>query len=117
MHHSNCCKDDPFVHTMQQGMDSFKLIEKMADFYKVLGDSTRLKILNVLLKGELCVGTITHILEMSQSSVSHQLRLLKQARLIKSRKEGKWVFYSIDDKHVETIYAMGLTHIMEESQK
>lgn len=117
MHHGNCCKDEDYVKSVQLNMDNIELISELADFYKVLGDTTRLRILNTLLQGEMCVGTITDVLQMSQPSVSHQLRLLKQARLIKARKEGKWVFYSIDDAHVQIIYEIGLTHLREAYRK
>lgn len=112
-HHAECCGSDSFVADTKNSLESQETLNHLADFYKIFGDPTRLKILAVLLKSELCVGTITDILEMSQSSVSHQLRVLKQARLIKSRKEGKWVFYSINDDHVKIIYEMGLSHMKE----
>ena len=113
MHQAKCCEDDAFVGMVQKNLESQEVLNHLADFYKMFGDPTRLKILGALLQGEMCVGTITEILDMTQSSVSHQLRVLKQARLIKSRKEGKWVYYSINDDHVKTIYEMGLSHIKE----
>lgn len=113
MHQAKCCESEEFIINVKEAQESEEVLDGLADFYKIFGDSTRLKILSALLQGEMCVGTITEVLEMSQSSVSHQLRTLKRARLIKSRKEGKWVFYSISDNHVSTIYEMGLTHIKE----
>ncbi len=113
MHLAKCCEDDAFVGLVQGNIESQEVLDHLADFYKMFGDPTRLKILGALLQGEMCVGTITEVLEMTQSSVSHQLRVLKRARLIKSRKEGKWVYYSINDDHVKTIYEMGLSHIKE----
>jgi ArsR family transcriptional regulator len=113
MHQSKCCEDDQFVTQVQETIESPVVLDRLADFYKIFGDSTRLKILSALLQGEMCVGTITEVLEMTQSSISHQLRTLKRARLIKSRKEGKWVYYSINDEHVQIIYEMGLSHIKE----
>lgn len=113
MHKSKCCEDENFIVQVKEQMESQEVLGPLADFFKIFGDPTRLKILSALLQGEMCVGTITDILEMTQSSVSHQLRVLKSARLIKSRKEGKWVYYSINDDHVKTIYEMGLTHIKE----
>lgn len=115
MHQAICCQDEHFITQIQKTLESPVILDSLADFYKIFGDPTRLKILSSLLQGEMCVGTITDILEMSQSSVSHQLRTLKRARLIKSRKHGKWVYYSIDDEHVEIIYSMGLTHIKEKT--
>ncbi len=113
MHHATCCADENLIKNVQNKMEDQEVLDRLADFYKIFGDPTRLKILSALLECEMCVGTITDILEMSQSSVSHQLRVLKNARLIKSRKEGKWVYYSINDNHVKTIYEMGLSHIKE----
>lgn len=115
MQKSVCCEDEAFVKNIQEHQADPEHIDQLGDFFKILGDPTRLKILSALLQSEMCVGTITEVLEMSQSSVSHQLRTLKRARLIKSRKEGKWVFYSINDDHVKTIIEMGLSHIQEES--
>ncbi len=113
MHQAKCCEDDVFIEQIKEKLESPDVLNNLADFYKIFGDGTRLKILSALLEGEMCVGTITDILQMTQSSVSHQLRTLKSARLIKSRKDGKWVYYSINDDHVKTIYEMGLSHIKE----
>lgn len=78
-----------------------------------LGDSTRIKILNALFYSEMCVCDIASLLEMTQSAISHQLRVLKQGRLVKHRKEGKVVYYSLDDDHIKHIVEQGLIHIME----
>lgn len=83
----------------------------LADLYKVFGDTTRIKILYVLFEKETCVQDIATSLVMSQSAVSHQLRVLKNARLVKFRKDGKTVYYSLDDDHVETMLKQGLEHI------
>ena len=88
-------------------------IYDLAELFKVFGDSTRTGILCVLEKGELCVSDIASILEMSISAISHQLRVLRGAKLVKSRKEGKDVFYSLDDEHVTEIIKCGLSHINE----
>ena len=85
----------------------------LAELFKVFGDSTRIRILSILLEGELCVCDLTEALGMNQSAVSHQLKLLKLAKLVKSRRDGKLVYYSLDDDHVATILAMGLEHIEE----
>jgi DNA-binding transcriptional ArsR family regulator len=87
--------------------------KNLADFFKVFGDPTRIKILNALSLNEMCVCDIAYLLEMKQSAVSHQLRVLRGARLVKYRKEGKSVYYSLDDKHVQNIIKQGLDHIME----
>ena len=85
----------------------------LAELFKVFGDSTRIRILSVLIGEELCVCDLAEVLGMNQSAVSHQLKILKQARLIKNRREGKQVYYSLADDHVTTILAMGLEHIEE----
>ena len=85
----------------------------MADFFKIFGDATRLKILNVLLSEEMCVYDIAAMLGMSQSAISHQLRVLKQMGLVKNRREGKTIFYSPADSHIVTILSQGLDHIEE----
>ncbi len=85
----------------------------LADLYKLFGDSTRLRILYVLLETELCVCDIAELLGMTTSAISHQLRLLKQAALVKFRKSGKSVLYSLADSHVQTILAQGMEHITE----
>lgn len=85
----------------------------LAEFYKVFGDSTRIKILYVLLDQELCVNDIALELAMTPSSISHQLRILKQNRLVKFHREGKTVYYSLADHHVKNILSQGLEHIEE----
>lgn len=88
-------------------------LQRLGDFFKVLGDPSRLRLLGALQEEELCVCDLAAVLSMSQSAVSHQLRVLKQARLVKSRREGKTVFYSLDDLHVQSILQGGLEHIRE----
>ena len=85
----------------------------LAEFFKVFGDGTRLKILYVLLAAEMCVYDIAMVLGMSQSAISHQLRVLKQMDLVKNRREGKTIFYSLADSHIVTILSQGLDHIEE----
>lgn len=85
----------------------------LADFFKVFADSTRIKILYVLSCSEMCVCDIAQILEMTQSAISHQLRVLKQMALVKNRREGKTIFYSLADGHIKTILSQGLEHIRE----
>ena len=88
-------------------------LQDLADFFKIFGDATRLKILNVLLNEEMCVYDIAAMLGMSQSAISHQLRVLKQMGLVKNRREGKTIFYSPADSHIVTILSQGLDHIEE----
>jgi len=85
----------------------------LAELFKVFGDSTRIKILYALFEAELCVCDIAQLLGMTQSAISHQLRALKNVRLVKSRREGKTVFYSLADGHVRKIIAQGMEHVNE----
>ncbi len=85
----------------------------LAELFKVFGDSTRMKILNALMMEELCVCDIAEITNSTPSAISHQLRVLKQAKLVKYRKDGKSVFYSLDDEHVREIFEKGREHIEE----
>ena len=85
----------------------------LAELFKVFGDSTRLRILYVLFETEICVCDLAQVLNMTQSAISHQLKILKQSKLVKSRREGKSVFYSLADEHVRTIIAQGRDHIEE----
>ena len=87
---------------------------EMAELFKVFGDSTRIRILFVLFEAEVCVCDLAAALGMTQSAVSHQLRILKQNKLVKSRRDGKSIFYSLADGHVRTIIDQGLEHIEEE---
>ena len=89
-----------------------KVLETLPD-EEEFGDSTRIRILHALFESELCVGDIAQILNLSQSAVSHQLKLLKDAKLVRFRREGKIIFYSLDDDHVRTILSMGMEHIEE----
>ena len=94
-------------------MPDEELLYELADLFKVFGDTTRIKILYSLFESEMCVCAIADLLGMTQSAISHQLRILKQSKLVKSRREGKSVFYSLADGHVRTIIAQGREHIEE----
>lgn len=87
--------------------------EEVAELFKVFGDSTRLRIMQALFDSELCVQDIAEALDMTQSAISHQLKILKNSHLVKSRREGKQIMYALDDDHVRTIIAMGTEHIEE----
>lgn len=89
------------------------LLALTGEFFRILGDATRLGILDALSGGELCVCDICAVLGMGQSAISHQLRLLRQARLVRARKEGKVVYYRLDDDHVQAILGAGLAHVRE----
>lgn len=86
----------------------------LAELFKVFGDSTRIRILFVLFEAEVCVCDLAKVLNMTQSAISHQLRILKQNKLVKSRREGKSIFYSLADDHVRTIINQGRDHIEED---
>ena len=101
------------VEKIKKNMTKEKTIFDMAEFFKVFGDSTRMKIISALLEEELCVGEIASITNNTPSAISHQLRVLKQAKLVKYRKEGKVVYYSLDDEHVREIFMKGREHIEE----
>jgi ArsR family transcriptional regulator len=101
------------VNKVIQVMPKDTQLQDLADFFKVFGDATRIRILYVLSQSEMCVCDIATLLQMGQSAISHQLRVLKQMRLVKFRREGKAVFYSLADSHIETILAQGMEHINE----
>ncbi len=86
----------------------------LAELFKIFGDSTRIRILNELFETEMCVTDLVDRLGMTQSAISHQLRLLKSSDLVKSRRDGKQIFYSLADDHVRTIIAMGMEHVLED---
>jgi ArsR family transcriptional regulator, lead/cadmium/zinc/bismuth-responsive transcriptional repressor len=88
-------------------------LQELANFFKILGDHTRVRILNALYLSELCVCDLTVILDMNQSAISHQLRILRTAKIVKYRKEGKNVIYSLDDDHISEMLIKGATHIKE----
>ena len=102
------------VESSMESMPDENLLLDVSDFFKILGDSTRLKILLSLYSGELCVCDICEVVGMNMSAVSHQLRILKDASLVKSRKEGRTVFYSFCDDHVSTIIGTAISHVSEE---
>ncbi|WP_319370300.1 metalloregulator ArsR/SmtB family transcription factor [uncultured Ilyobacter sp.] len=99
------------VEKVKKSLKSDELLQNVADFFKAFSDSTRLKIVSMLLEEEMCVCDIANVLDMTHSSVSHQLRVLRQLRVVKNRKEGKSVYYSLDDDHVRTILAQGISHL------
>ena len=98
---------------IEEQMPPNEIAYDLADLYKVFSDTTRIRILYALSCTELCVYDISVVVGMSQSTVSHQLRVLKQAKLVKYRREGKTVFYSLADKHIHTILSQGLEHVQE----
>ncbi len=105
--------DEEMIDKINEQLPPEEELQDLADFFKVFGDTTRLKILNVLLCTEMCVLDIAGALNMSQSAISHQLRILKQRDLVKNRRDGKTIFYSLADSHIVTILSQGLDHIEE----
>ena len=105
------CLDESGVEAVRQQMPDEDDLYDLAELYKVFGDSTRIKILYVLFGAELCVYDIARLLGMTQSAVSHQLRILKNNKLVKFRREGKTVFYGLDDDHVRSILKLGMEHL------
>ncbi|MGH4124095.1 MAG: ArsR/SmtB family transcription factor [Clostridium sp.] len=101
------------VEKVRKSIPQEETLYELADLFKVFGDSTRIKILCVLFQTEMCVCDIAALINMTQSAISHQLRVLKNARLVKHRREGKVVYYSLDDEHVKQIFDQGLIHIKE----
>ena len=100
--------------TLPEENELYDTLYRLADLFKVFGDPTRIRILFVLFEAEVCVCDLAKALNMTQSAISHQLRILKQNKLVKSRREGKSIFYSLADEHVRTIIDQGREHIEEE---
>lgn len=101
------------VNEVKKKIPQDEMIYGLAEFFKVFADSTRMKIIFALMENELCVCDIANIVQTTQSAISHQLRLLKQSKLVKFRKEGKVVYYSLDDEHISQIVKKGREHIEE----
>ena len=107
------CIHDEIVQRVQKVMPDEEQMKELAEFYKVFGDATRIKILYALLESEMCVCDLAALLKMTQSAISHQLRVLKQMKLVKNRREGKTVYYSPADGHIQNIISQGMEHITE----
>ena len=112
-----CCESEEIheelLKIVNETMPDETELDALAELFKVFGDPTRNRILFVLFEAEVCVCDLARALNMTQSAVSHQLRILKQSRLVKNRREGKSVFYSLADDHVRTVIAQGREHILE----
>ncbi len=117
IHDVECCETfqthEEILKLVNAQMPEEDELYDLAELFKVFGDSTRIRILYVLFEAEVCVCDLAQVLNMTQSAVSHQLKILKQSKLVKSRREGKSVFYSLADGHVRTIIAQGREHINE----
>lgn len=101
------------VEKVRQSIPKEEILYDLAELFKVFGDSTRIKILCALFEAEMCVCDIANLLNMTQSAISHQLRVLKANRLVKYRRDGKVIYYSLDDDHIKHIFDAGLSHITE----
>ena len=114
-----CCETvevhEDLLRIVEQTMPEETELYDLAELFKVFGDSTRIRVLFVLSSAEVCVCDLARVLNMTQSAISHQLRILKQNKLVKSRREGKSIFYSLADGHVSTIIAQGRDHIEEDA--
>ena len=112
-----CCETtevhEELLKIVNETMPEETELYDLAELFKVFGDSTRIRILFVLFEAEVCVCDLAQVLNMTQSAISHQLKILKQNRLVKSRREGKSIFYSLADDHVRTMIAQGREHIEE----
>lgn len=104
---------DDIVDKVRENIPQEETLYDLAELFKTFGDTTRIKILYALFASEMCVCDIAVLLNMTQSAISHQLRVLKQARLVKFRKDGKVVYYSLDDEHIKHMFDQGLHHISE----
>lgn len=101
------------IQTVKHQMPDFVELYELADLFKLFGDSTRLSILWALSESEMCVCDICALLRMKQPAVSHQLKNLKQSRIVKSRRDGKVVYYSLDDEHIRRLLDIGMEHVLE----
>jgi ArsR family transcriptional regulator, lead/cadmium/zinc/bismuth-responsive transcriptional repressor len=112
----NCCCNivhEDIIEKVRAKMLSDDITLELSEFFKVFGDFSRLKILRALMLSEMCVCDLTVLLGMNQSAVSHQLKLLRQSKLVRFRRDGKVIYYSLDDGHIKGIFDLGLVHINE----
>lgn len=107
------CDHPDVVEAVRQAMPDERQQQELAQLFKVLGDHTRVRMLNALYRSELCVCDLTSILGMNQSAVSHQLRVLRDAKIVRSRKQGKNVLYALDDSHIAELIRIGFEHVQE----
>ena len=117
MENQHICSDDCVHHKLLENASEITPTEEnlydVADFFKIFGDQTRIRIMFALFSQEMCVCDIAKSLDMTQSAISHQLRTLKQSRLVKSRRDGKTIYYSLADAHVKSIFYQAIEHILE----
>ncbi len=108
--------DQDRIDRVRAGFESDRTISRLSETFKILGDPTRVKILMALAREELCVCDLAGLLDLSSSAVSHQLRLLRNADLVRYRRQGKMAYYALSDHHVEQIFALGIEHVQERSR-
>ena len=116
MPHCDHDHDHPDLRALDHRMPDVDRLYDLSEVFRVFGDSTRIRILYALLEGELCVCDIADLLTMTQSAVSHQLRILRDAKLVRFRREGKSIFYALDDDHVRLILRVGMEHLLHTHQ-
>ena len=107
------CTHPEILDRVKPEMPDEERLYDLAELFKVFGDTTRIRILYVLFESEMCVCDIARLLSMTQSAISHQLRLLKESKLVKNRRDGKTVYYSLADDHIRTVLNQGMDHILE----
>lgn len=110
---AECCVHEDIIDQVKMDMPPEETLYDLAEFFKVFGDSTRIRILYALFEAELCVGDMAKLLGLSQTACSHQLRVLKNNKLVRFRREGKVVYYSLSDDHVRSIIEKGMEHVEE----
>ncbi|MDR2654969.1 MAG: metalloregulator ArsR/SmtB family transcription factor [Oscillospiraceae bacterium] len=110
---SNCCDAADLIGSIEKAMPDDDALISVAENFKVFGDSTRIKIIFALEQAELCVSHLSELMKMNQSAISHQLRILRAAKLVKPRRDGKNIYYSLDDEHISSIIRLGLEHALE----
>lgn len=108
---TRCCDYSKEFDKVKESLIDDEILYDVAELFKAFADTTRIKIISVLKEEKLCVGAISELLNISQSAISHQLKALKNAKILKSKKVGKMVYYSLDDEHIKKIFDMGLEHI------
>ena len=108
---NECCDHSNEVEKVKKNLIDDEILYDVAELFKAFADTTRIKIISVLKEEELCVGAISELINVSQSAVSHQLRALKAAKIVKPTRKGKQIFYALDDEHVKKIFDMGFEHI------
>ena len=111
------CPHQEILDRVKPEMPDEERLYDLAELFKVFGDTTRIRILYVLFESEMCVYDIAALLNMNQPAISHQLKVLKQARLVRNRREGKTVYYFLDDDHVRTVIGQGMEHIEETGRR